>query len=99
MTVERIDYIVRISFSAQENERTPTVLDRSARVMEHLMAYLAAETDEAEVVHRRVFEAPVLTRPPVAWTPLPCVRCRRFGPVSVERYCAACWAVTRRSAR
>jgi hypothetical protein len=95
MTVERVDYIVRISFSAEAEVRSPPLVERSASIIERLLAYLAAEADEAEVIHRRVFEAPVPRRQPAAWIPLPCVRCRRFGPVSVERYCTACWAATR----
>ena len=91
MVVERVDYIIRVSFSSTAEG---SFEEQAAQTMTRLMAELAAGADEVEIVHRRVFEVPGPARPPSRWIPLPCVRCKRFGTISFLRYCAACWGIT-----
>jgi hypothetical protein len=93
MTIERVDYIIRVSFSTPLAGDSLSPEEQAGAIMDGLMQEIAADVDEAEIVHRRIFEAPDMGRPPTAWIPLPCVRCRRFMVTGVERHCAACWGI------
>jgi hypothetical protein len=90
-----VDYIVRISFSTPHEGSSLPLEAQAEQIMARLMPELADGADEAEIVHRRIFVASEARLRPMPWIPLPCVRCRRFGVVSFERYCTACWAITR----
>jgi len=95
MTTERIDYVVRVSFSTLLEGSSLSLEEQAAEIMAGLMKGIAAGVDEAEIVHRRVFKGPEASRPSTSSIPLPCVRCGRFMATSFERYCAACWGLAR----
>jgi hypothetical protein len=95
MTVDRIDYIVRVSFTTPPGGDGSSLEGRAEETMAGLMKEVAAACDEAEIVHRRVFEPPRAAPPPDAPIQFSCARCKRPRASLPGRLCAACWRLTR----
>ena len=95
MTVQRVDYIVRVSFSTPLVDSTLTLEQQAEEIMAVLINEAAAGADEAEIVHRRVFEDPEASPPAKAPVLYPCARCMRYRASWHGRYCANCWRLTR----
>ena len=94
MSVERVDYIVRISFTTPPEGSSLSLEMRAEQVMADLMREVSAVSDEAEIVHRRIFE-PIEKSSPVLPLLFTCRRCRRVRVLLPRRLCATCWRLTR----